>query len=89
MLLFKIKVISFFVYAAKLHNFCIDEKEPRVGTSNLTMEGLEVPSYVQIGDDGQLVLGSDWATTFQFQPSVDESNLQDQLKNHVCNDNFR
>jgi hypothetical protein len=73
----------------KLHNFCIDEKEPRVGAGNLTTEGLEVPSHAQVGDDGQLVLGSDWATTFQFQPSVDESDLRDQLKNHVRNDNLR
>jgi hypothetical protein len=73
----------------QLHNFCIDEKEPRVGTGNLTTEGLEVPLHAHIGNNGQLLLGSDWATTFQFQPSVDESDLRDQLKNHVCNENLR
>jgi hypothetical protein len=43
------------------------------------------PPYAQIGDDGQLVvLGTDWATPFQFQPEqVQTTDFREQLEEHV------
>jgi hypothetical protein len=39
-------------------------------------------AHVQIGEDGQLVNGGEWATTFQFYQIIDRTNLHDQLKEH-------
>jgi hypothetical protein len=60
-----------------------------VGISNLTTEGLLVLAHVQIGEDGQLVNGGEWAATFQFHQILDTTNLHDQLEEHICSKNLR
>jgi hypothetical protein len=45
--------------------------------------------HAQIGDVGQLVLGTEWATPFQFQPAVQTTDLREQVKQHVRSENLR
>jgi hypothetical protein len=60
-----------------------------MGISNLTTEGLEVPAHAQIGEEGQLMNGGEWATTFQFHQIIDMTNLHDQLEEHIHSKNLR